>query len=969
VLQENTLGVVQEEGFFLKDVHSSSEVLPQGAVKTIIPVAVSTLVFVLFFLSGASSLVYQVVWVRLFTQVFGSTTFAVSTVLTAFMAGLALGSYLFGRLADRHEKSSLLLYGILEGAIGIYALIVPLLISIMESTYIWIYRVYEPSSSIFIFMRFIICLVILLAPTTMMGATLPLISRFIVKHTQTLGQRVGILYGINTAGAVAGCYLAGFVLIGSLGLRRTTLLAVGANALIMVAAFALGSYFWRRTTEAAPQVDSSLPSEDEIPEAEDRSKARRILFCFALAGFASLCYEVLWTRTLIFFMGYSTYAFTSMLTTFLLGLALGSFLFARIADRSKDRFLLFCKIEVVIALWAVISIPLFNEAFYMLQERWGRFIMIDLSWEYTAGLKFLKAFIVMIIPTTMMGAAFPVVCRIFSSDLRHVGRNVAAVYSVNTLGAIIGSAAAGLVIIPLFGTQQGIMVVAAINFGIAIWALFMSHATARKRAAMLAAVVGAAAVTMFVLPRNVVLRIPTEMWEELLFYKEDSMALVKVYKNLTGSKNISVDGNPVAGTSMLMQSNQKMLAHLPMLLHEDPRTVLVVGFGAGGAAYSMTLHEPDRVDCVELVPSVIEAAPYLDEANHDVLSSPIFHVTIDDGRTFLLASDKKYDVVSIDVIDPKHLGASNLYTVESYRLCKEHLNPGGVMVAWLPYDLLTPEETSAILASHTSVFEYTTLWFNPHFTYLLLVGADHEFEIDYQRLDSRIKSGKVAEDLNEIFLFDAADFLHCFAADADTSREIASRAHNMNTYDTPVIEFYQFEEGDRLAVLPVTKREGFPNIKNFGANPQEEEENERHLRRRLDVADRIIRALQFDRRFEKVRRWQHFRAASALDPSDTIAQRLAITEKWKINEQLNRQISIAREDRSLTAYGNVAGIYYEMGELSTAASVMEEAVRFFPDSIEARLNLADYYERMGKHKEASEQRQSASAAMRYGPRP
>jgi spermidine synthase len=954
---------------FLKDVDSSSEVLPRSAIKNIIPAVANPLVLMLFFLSGASSLIYQVVWVRMFTQVFGSTTFAVSTVLTSFMAGLALGSYLFGRLADRHEKSSLLVYGILEGAIGVYALAVPLLISMMESTYIWIYRDYEPSSSIFILMRFTICLLILLAPTTMMGATLPLISRFVVKQTQTLGQRVGMLYGINTAGAVLGCYLAGFVLIGSLGLRQTTHLAVGANWLIMAAAFIFGSYFWRRKAEETPQVTSSLPSVGESPEAGDRSRAHLILFCFALVGFTSLCYEVLWTRTLVFFMGYSTYAFTSMLTTFLLGLALGSFLFARIADRSKDRYLLFCKIEVVIALWAAISIPLFHEVFYALQDRWDSFILIDLTWQTTTGLKFLKAFVVMIIPTTLMGAAFPVVCRIFSSDLQRVGRDVAAVYSVNTLGAIVGSAAAGLVVIPLFGTQKGIMVVAAINFGIAICALFVSHASARKRAAMLAVIVATAAVTIFLVPRNVVLRIPVEMWKELLFYKEDSMALVKVYKNVMGDKNISIDGNAVAGTSMIMQSNQKMLGHLPMLLHEDPRTALIIGFGAGGAAYSMTLHEPDRVDCVELVPSVIEAAPYLDEANHGVLSSPIFHTTIDDGRTFLLASEKKYDVVSIDVIDPKHFGASNLFTIESYKLCKEHMNPGGVMVQWLPYDLLTLEETSAILASHASVFEYSTLWFNPHFTYLLLVGSDHEFEIDYQRLNSRMMNPKVAEDLKEIHVSDAADFLHCFAADPAAVREIVRRAPNMNTYDTPVIEFYKYEEGDRLAELPITKREGLPKIKNFGTNPQEEELNRERLRFRLSVADSIIRALQFDRGFEKVRRWQLFRAASALDPSDVIPRRLALYEKYGINAQLNKQIAIARTDRSIAAYGNVSTIYMQMGKLPSAAATMEEALQFFPNSIETRLGLAKCYEQMGRHKEASVQRRLASAAMRKGPQP
>lgn len=925
-----------------------------------IPVITLVLVLTLFFLSGASSLIYEVVWVRMFTQVFGSTSLAVSTVLTAFMAGLSLGSYLFGQLADRYERWTLFLYGLLEGAIGAYALAVPFLISLVESLHASMYRAYGPSYWGFILMRFAVCLVFLLPPTTMMGATLPLLARFIVKRPQTLGNRVGILYAINTAGAVVGVYLTGFAFIGHLGLTRTMYLAIAINQLVMVMAFILAAGFRRSEGEQTLPANSPEPSMVEVAEVRDRGKARIILLCFALAGFASLCYEVLWTRTLVFFLGLSTYAFTSMLTTFLLGLSLGSLLFARAADRSPDRYLLFCKIEAGIALWALLSIPMFNEVFYAVQQRWEYFINIDMTWESMAGLKFLKAFAVMIVPTTLMGGAFPVVCRIFSSDLERVGRDVAAVYSVNTLGAIAGSAAAGLLIIPVFGTQNGIMVVAAINIGIAVVALLMSHASAIKKVAVFGILSAATAAAVFVVPRDVVLRIPYEIWKELLFYEEDSMALVKVYEKYDGDKCLSIDGDILAGSSEIMQTNQKMLAHLPMLLHDDPQTVLVVGFGAGGTSWSMSLYEPERIDCVEFVPSVIKAAPYLAEVNHDVLSLPIFHLFLDDGRTYLRTTDRNYDVISVDAIDPKHSGSSNLYSAEFYQSCREHLNPGGVMVQWLPYIWLTEDETAAILASFASAFEYPTLWFNRHFTYFLMVGSDHEFEIDYQRLSRRMSNPKLAADLGDIHLSEPAEFLYLFAADTDAFKEVASRADVMNTYDRPVIEFYEYREGDRLEYQPFAGRKGDLKITNLGATPEEAKRNRENIEFHMKVTDHIIHALHFDRKREPIDRWRHYKAALALDPSDAVALYRALPADKHINKMLEKRIALAEESPSPDAYSKLAALYYQMGDLSSAVNTMEEAVRLFPASLEMRLNLAGYYETMGRHREALQQRQSVA---------
>jgi len=892
----------------------------------------------------------------MFTQVFGSTTYAVSTVLTAFMAGLALGSYVFGRLIDRHEKWALSLYGILEGGIGLYALSVPFLITLIDSLHAWAYRAYQPSSWVFILMRFVICMAILLIPTTLMGATLPVMSRFVVRQQQTLGGRVGVLYGVNTAGAVLGCYCAGFIFIGSLGITRTLHLAVAANGLIMVVALLLGILFMsRRVIDPWPE-DPVLSAAEASGEDSEAWKKRVILVCFAFAGFASLCYEVLWTRALIIFLGNSTYAFASMLTTFLCGLAIGSLVFARWADESRDRLFLFGLIEGMIAVWAVFSIPLLTKVFYFLGQNWQMF-NIDLTWRTTQGLKFLKAFMVMFFPAMLMGAAFPVVCRIWSAGEKQVGRDVGSVYSVNTLGAIAGSAAAGFIVIPLLGVQKGIIAVAAINMSLAVVALFLCRASTARRTVTLVTLGSAVAVALFLIPKDFVFHRPEEIWNKLLFYREDSMALVKVYQEPTGHKDISINGYVVAGSNSASQEIQKGLAHLPMLLHDDPRTALIVGFGAGGTSWSISRYEPDRIDCIEFVPSMIKAAPYLNEVNHDVLSLPFYNVTIDDGRSYLLATDKKYDVLSVDAIDPKHAGSGNLYAVEFFQLCKDRLNPGGIAVEWLPYHLLTADEVNIILASFSSVFEHTSLWFTRYFNYLMLVGTDHELEIDYQRLRERMSVPKIAKDLKELDMDDPAEFIYLFAADTTAIKNLAAGAPGLNSYDRPLIEYYSPRQSGRHGQLPFREREGLPTLVNLGTTSEEIIETRKNIELHLDVAQRLIRPFQFGLQGDDViKRLRQYDSALALDPDDAAARRYASLSRQYVKERHRKLLASAERNPSSRAYAELSGFYYQAGDLPSAVSAMENAVRLNPDFSEGRIRLTNLYERVGESEKALDQR-------------
>jgi spermidine synthase len=921
--------------------------------------AAMTLVVAVFFLSGASSLVYEVLWVRMFSLVFGNTTQAVSTVLTAFMGGLALGSFLFGRIADKHSRWSLAIYGGLEAVIGAYAFAVPVLIALIDSLHAWAYRTYHPSSWVFLCLRFFICIAILIIPTTMMGATLPLIGKFLVRQRGTLGYRIGILYGVNTAGAVVGCYLTGFAFIGSMGVTRTMYVAVAANAVIAAASIGLSLYFRSHQPEAESLDQPDQPAQEQQTSGPgERWRASFVLGCFAVAGLTSLCYEVLWTRVLVFFVGNSTYAFTSMLTTFLIGIAIGSLLFARFVDKARDRYMLFAAIEIIIAFWALFSVPLFTQAFYALGQSWQAF-NIDLTWQSTAGFKFFKAFAVMFVPTLLMGAAFPVVCTIYSKDIGKVGRDVASVYSLNTVGGIIGSALAGYAIIPVLGVQKGIVAVAMLNLVLGIAVICLSGIGAAKKAVWAAVAMAMAVGGVLMFPTDRALRRFDEMIEELLFYREDQMAIVKVFRTPNGDKNISINGYIVAGSSTWSHEIQKGLAHLPMLLHEDPRDVLIVGFGAGGTSWSTTLYNPDKVDCVEFTPSVPKAAPYLDEVNHGVLSVPFYDVTIDDGRTFLLTTDRKFDVISIDAIDPKHSGSGSLYAVDFFELCRERVRPGGLVVEWLPYHLLTAEETRIVTASFASVFEHTTLWFTRYFNYLVLVGTDHEIEIDYGLLSQRLADPRIAADLMELEMDDPAEFLYAFAADTASIKEMSTRAHGLNTYDRPLIEYYTYHEGEKIGNLPFLERNGLPKIKNFGATPQEADRNRKNLERHLAAANHLIRAKGYDRETEVGKRVGHYRAALSLDPSDPVALRFGESTEEHLRQRIRRLRTLTQTNPTVETYTELAALYSQTGDNKAAVSMLENAVRLAPGSAELRLDLANHYEKIGRHEKAREQRKLA----------
>lgn len=870
----------------------------------------------LFFCSGISGLLYEVAWTRMLHLLFGDTVLAVSTVLTAFMAGLALGSFWSGRRIDQRRRV-LGLYAALEIGIGLTALGLPLVLQAITPVYVWLHQYVHANAVLLGLTRFVLAGGLLLVPTTLMGATLPVLSRYVVRTSATLGWQVGVLYALNTAGAVLGCFAAGYVLIGRLGLYQTV--AVGAALNIAIALLAWGM---RRTEGALPAAETPLDGPEMLPQPApvyDARTVRLVLGCFVVSGCAALAYEVLWTRALTFFIGNSTYAFSAMLTTFLCGLAIGSLIVARVSDRRRNVLSLLGWLQVGIGVYGLLTIPILGQLFYGLDTWWEGFS--SAYWGTPVWLTFIKTFVVILPPTLCMGGTFPLVSKIVARGPQEIGRSVGNIYALNTLGAIVGSWVAGFVAIPLLGLQKSLVATALLSVmtgGILL--TWMAGGSRVLRLALATVVCGVFVVVNTVTPQLHFADIAGEPEKAVLHYEEGVAGVVKVATDTYDRKLLSINGWSVAGTGTpnpdvaLVNDYpeiQKLLAHLPMLLHPDPRHVLVIGFGAGGTAWSMTRYDLERLDLVEFVPGVIRAAQFFPEVNHNVLADPRLQVILDDGRNYLLVTPQTYDVVSVDTLDPKHAGNGNLYTREFYELSQRVLKPEGIFVQWLPYHQVDNASLKTIARTFQHVYPHATVWLNRFKGYTVLVGTRDPLRIDIERLEERFQHPALQHDLAEVHVATPWQLLEGFTMRAETLHRYTAGSTRLNSYNHPYVEFFgmswQDPVEDNLTELArvaddVTPLLAFPA--DYPAERRQEILARVALQRR--ISRHIFRGYLANWRRQLQAGTREYRKALKLDPHDEGVKFALGVSTWHKQQALAAFARHPADTRALSKLGYIA---------------------------------------------------------------
>ncbi|HDZ20529.1 hypothetical protein LCGC14_0389150 [marine sediment metagenome] len=761
------------------------------------------LLVVLFFFSGVAALVYQVVWHRMLVHVFGATSLAVTTVLSAFMAGLALGSYVGGRWVDRHERP-LRLFALLQFGIAVFALAFPFLLVALTKAYVLIDRALfihgSTSASWYTFsvLRFVLAFAVLLIPTTLMGATLPVIAKVFVRRADRLGTDMSSLYSANNFGAMLGALAAGFVLMEALGVRESGFAAAGVSLAIGVVALLLqrksgAAEATTAATDACPTASVGASGSPQYP----RYVYTIVLWVFAIEGFTTLGYEVVWTRMLAAIeVVHNIYAYSLVIATVIAGLALGSYLIRFVVDRRRDLLSWVAAVEILIALSVLTLLPLFKASadWLITIERsfpdWRAHMAVSAAWMA----------LLMLIPATLMGATFPLVSRIYTRDLQHMGRRIGLMGCLDTVGSIAGAAAAGFLLIPLLGMQHSVLVLAAVNLLLGL-AVVVTHP--RMRPARRGLVATAAAVVVVVLlvrgAPNVTF-VPSSLSAErgvkMLYYEEGPDTTVFVGQYADGRRFIATNGVDVAGTSRMLKTTQITQAHLPALLFEalngrPARNVLTIGMGSGQTSHSLSLHGFEDIHCCELVEGVQRAArAHFADLSRGVFDDPRYRVFIQDARTYIQATDVTYDLILDDSVHPGYAGNASLYSRDFFADCRARLSPDGVMSVWTPLFALDHDMMRMIVASFLDVFPYATMWFGTNCMnkHVVLIGTQRPLELDLATFRNRLADPGIRDDLAQVDLEEPAVLLNCLLMD-ETSLAAYAAGGEIHSDNRPRLEF------------------------------------------------------------------------------------------------------------------------------------------------------------------------------------
>jgi len=765
-----------------------------------------------FFATGAAGLIYEIIWNRTLALLMGNTAYSLATLLTVFMGGLALGAWVGGHWPPR-GRWALRTYGLLELGIGLYCLLLPRMLDAAAPLFTAIYRNHYGSMVRFNLMQFCVVGLILLIPTTMMGATLPILTRFLVTRMGVLSRTVGVLYAVNSGGAFVGALLCGLLLLPTLGVERSYLVAILTNGIVGLIAIAL-SYVVPTSLPVAPTVEEPLRGLRK--SAEKRRDPERpgpaftpgvLLLGFGLSGFAAMVYQVAWTRSVTLSTGSSTYAFTLIAGAFILGLTLGSLTLGWMGDRSWGGYVLGL-LPVLIGLTSVITVA----ALGRLPVAMSRLLQSEPTFAELQWSQFRTVFFIYLLPTFCMGGMLPIVSRFVTRGPDDVARSVGNAYAANALGTILGSFAGGFLLIPWVGMRWSILIGAGISSLVGAVFLYQAASTNRPlRLPLVAGVVVLAGLAILVAPRwdqvvmtsgpfikaknyasgggdsDAQIRARMHRGDEIIYYREGVSTLVTVTQSSQDRRSLITSGKPDAFS---YASTQNWLGHLPMLLRPDAADVLIVGLGGGSTLGSVLAHpNPKAVDCVEISAEVADAArEYFSKYTDHALDDQRVKLIIGDGRVHLQHTDRAYDVIISQPSNPWMAGASALFTRDFFELVKGRLRPGGLSCIWFQGFRMPVENFKSLAAAWASVWPHCSIWTSRVSGEFLFVGSPEPLSVDFARLDARFKLPKVASQMNAIMMPAPPDALSYLVAVDDGVRTVAGGA-TVNTDENSRIEY------------------------------------------------------------------------------------------------------------------------------------------------------------------------------------
>lgn len=723
----------------------------------------------LFFISGLTALIFEVAWARQMCLLFGNTTLASASVIAAYMTGLAIGSFAFGKIADSMQKQSIRLYGLLEGGIGIFALLFPLLTVALFPLYKQIYlNFYQDFLKISV-IRFALSFAVLLIPTVLMGGTFPLLSRFLARDPRLMNANISRLYSMNLFGAMTGSFISGFLLIGMFGLYKSCVIAGLLNLGIFFYVF---SALRKEETPVVTNRSSALPEPvpSEVSAPLRIKEIALVVFVMVVHGFCAFVIQICWTRTMALVLGSSTYSFSAVLTTFLAGLGLGTYAVSLLVKRGiRISLTAIGFMELAVGASVLVFIPMFEWLIYYTVKL---FPFISLSILFVFAVQFIFCAAAMIIPTFLMGLVYPAVLS-FLGRPKDIGKIVGFTYAANTAGGVAGSFLAAFYFISHFGINGSLRLASILSIAAGIVVIAAASQRPRfgtnvRRAAMASVLSGL--FLFYPWDKNLFSSgafIYAYHWQEkiklgkqefqkamnagsdLLFYKDGISSTISVlqhdiYGSKSGfkAKSIRVNGKTDASTIGDM-ATQLYLGYIPLFAHPEPKEVLVIGLGTGVTLGTVTqFPSVQNIECVEIEPAVIEANRFFAAENHYALKDPRVKLIVGDGRNHISFSPKKYDVIISEPSNPWIAGVSNLFTRENYRLALDKLNDDGIYCQWFHSYQMSKGDFVMIMKTFASVFPQVNLFRVGGNDYFLL-GSRQKIAFNYEKMAHVIANNKI----------------------------------------------------------------------------------------------------------------------------------------------------------------------------------------------------------------------------------
>jgi len=690
------------------------------------------------FLSGALSLVYEVLWIRNLGLVFGTTVVAMTSVLAVFFGGLAIGNHFFGRLAAG-QRHPIRVYAVLELGIGVFAALFPGIGRCLEQAYSLLYPGMGDGIVGHTLLRVALFAAVLLIPTTMMGGSLPLLSRFCIRTYGNIGRVSGLLYSVNTFGAVAGVCFCGFFSIRLFGAGATNYGAALLNVLISAILY---WYAYKHPLPAATTRETAARSTTLPPDTSFSLISRLMPAGLFLSGFTALGYEIVWTRYLSLPLSNTRYTYTIVLAVFLLGTAIGGMAFSRFSHRIKNNLRFFGMCQLGIALSAFMLAPLVFAAAVAIPYRLFTF-------------EFTLCAALMLLPTIFMGAAFPAAIQILSKDVLCIGASTGKCYAVNTLGCIAGSLVTGFLLLPLSGIAVSLKALLAISVATGL-AVLIADAKNLVRNLVTAGLLTCLAFLghsfiKVTIPDDFLARLksPQERIVRVCEGLENTVWETENMSNLQRSiwTNRTVLGRTLAAGPYEV-CPQAIAGHIPMLLHTgNPQSICGICLGTGQTFGSFLSYDFKALDIVEISKDVVSAATTdFAQFNRELLKNPRVRVHVEDGRNYIRFSRGTYDLITLEPPPPEEAGIVNLYSLEFYRLCRKRLDENGMLSQWLPIYNTEPEVTKRIIATFIKEFPRTILWYNA--ADLMLLGFTSGLPESPGKIIQRLARSDVQMDLS-----------------------------------------------------------------------------------------------------------------------------------------------------------------------------------------------------------------------------